>query len=286
MEAKGMKGDRNQRFYRSALGALCDSSIPFLVGGAFALESYTGLVRQTKDLDIFVRPTDCHRLLRYLKAQGYRTTLRFPHWLGKAAKGGHFIDIIFSSGNGICEVDEQWFTHATPAQVLGMELSIIPVEEMIWSKAFIMERERFDGGDIAHLFRAKATQLDWARMLARFNPYWRVLLAHLILFGFIYPGHRLHIPSWLMTELLSRLNREMVTISPDPTVCQGTLLSWSQYLVHTDRGPYEDARHVPRGTLTLRQTQYVTQVLTGDREPGAHPATPFQQAGAAVGGKS
>jgi hypothetical protein len=275
MQANGVRGDRNQRFYRHAIRVLRETGVPFLVGGAFALESYTGLVRRTKDLDVFVRPGDCDRLLSRLHAQGFRTELRFPHWLGKAFKRGHFIDVIFSSGNGICHVDDLWFQHAVPADVLGMEALIIPAEEMMWSKAFIMERERFDGGDIAHLLHAQAKSLDWARVLARFNRHWRVLFAHLVLFGFIYPGHRLQIPSWLMNELMERLKREMVTLSPDPEVCQGTLLSWSQYLVNTDRGDYADARHIPRGTLTAQETRHVTQVLACEEESGAKAAMPF-----------
>jgi hypothetical protein len=276
MQANGVKGDRNQRFYRHAITVLRETGVPFLVGGAFALESYTGLVRRTKDLDVFVRPGDCDRLLSRLQARGFRTELRFPHWLGKAFKRGHFIDVVFSSGNGICEVDDLWFQHAVAADVLGMEVSIIPAEEMIWSKAFIMERERFDGGDIAHVLRSQAKTLDWARVLARFNPHWRVLMAHLVLFGFIYPGHRLQVPAWLMNELMERLKREMATLSPDPQVCQGTLLSWSQYLVHTDRGSYADARLIPRGKLTAQESRYATQVLACDEESGGKAAVPFQ----------
>jgi hypothetical protein len=278
MQANGIKNDQNQWFYRDAIAALQDTGVPFLVGGAFALESYTGLARRTKDLDVFVMPGDVDRLLSALKSSGYETTTRFPHWLGKAFKDGHFIDVIFNSGNGVCQVDEQWFDHAVPADVFGMRVEVIPPEEMIWSKAFIMERERFDGADIAHLFRAKAATMDWARLLSRFHPHWRILFAHLVLFGFIYPGHRLQIPSWLMNELMRRLGLEMSTLPPHPQVCQGTLLSWSQYLVHTDRGDYEDARHIPRGTLTPQETRHVTSVLTDDPERSTIAGTPFKQA--------
>ncbi len=59
---------------------------------------------------------------------------------------------------------------------------------MIWSKAFIMERERYDGADIAHLILACGRDLDWRRLLGRFGRRWRVLLSHLVLFGFVYPG--------------------------------------------------------------------------------------------------
>ena len=91
--------------YREGLITLQASAVPFLVGGAFALESYTGLVRRTKDLDVFVRPGHAEPLLAVLSKAGYRTEMRFSHWLGKAFKDDHFIDIIFGSVNGVCPVD-------------------------------------------------------------------------------------------------------------------------------------------------------------------------------------
>src|SRR5215210_3201243 len=92
--------------YRDALLALNDAGIAYLVGGAFALQPYTGLVRDTKDFDIFLRPEDLQRALATLDATGYRTEVPFPHWLAKAYNGGLFIDLIFNSGNGIARVDD------------------------------------------------------------------------------------------------------------------------------------------------------------------------------------
>ena len=248
-----------QQVYRECLEVLQWSGLPFLVGGAFALQSYTGLMRRTKDLDVFVRPEHVEPLLSMLSNAGYRTEMRFTHWLGKAFKDDECIDIIFGSGNGVCPVDELWFEHAERATVLGVPVRLIPPEEMLWSKAFIMERERYDGGDIAHLLRARGKMLDWSRVLYRFHSHWRVLLSHVILFGFIYPGHRLTIPMWLMDELMHRLQREMTCLPTDDRLCQGTLLSWSQYLLHMQQGDYEDGRHAPRGTLTVQETTRMTE---------------------------
>ena len=71
-------------FYRRALGIIREARIPFLVGGAYALAHYAGIVRHTKDLDVFVRPADCGGALEALGAAGLRAELTFPHWLGKA----------------------------------------------------------------------------------------------------------------------------------------------------------------------------------------------------------
>jgi hypothetical protein len=196
-----------------------------------------------------------------LSTAGYRTEMRFTHWLGKAFKDDHVIDIIFGSGNGVCTVDELWFQHAERATILGVPVRLIPPEEMLWSKAFVMERERYDGGDIAHLLRARGKTLDWSRVLYRFDSHWRVLLSHLILCGFIYPGHRLTVPKWLMDELMRRLQREMTSLPVDDRLCQGTLLSWSQYLIHMQQGDYEDARHAPQGRLTAQDTRRMTETM-------------------------
>ena len=93
---------------------------------------------------------------------GFATELTFPHWLGKAYAGDRFIDLIFSAGNGVAAVDDLWFAHAPPGEVLGVPVRLCPPEEMIWSKAFIMERERYDGADVAHLILACGRELDWA----------------------------------------------------------------------------------------------------------------------------
>src|SRR5215831_15646221 len=42
-------------FYRRTLHVLSDAQVPFLVGGSHALLYYTGIVRETKDFDLFLR---------------------------------------------------------------------------------------------------------------------------------------------------------------------------------------------------------------------------------------
>jgi hypothetical protein len=240
-------------FYRDAMEVLNRANVPFLVGGAFAFIHQAGIDKSTKDLDVFARPGDVQRLLEASAAAGYETELVFSHWLAKIRSPEGFIDVIFSSGNGIATVDDGWFEHATAGEVLSVAVKIAPPEETIWSKAFVMERERFDGADVSHLILALGERLDWSRMLDRFGPHWRVLLAHLVLFGFIYPSTRSRVPDWVMRELLQRIDAEVG--SPDPTeaVCYGTLLSWSQYLGDVLGGTFRDARIRPYGNMSAEE---------------------------------
>ena len=240
----------SRAFYREAMDVLSRAGVPFLVGGAFAFIHQAGIDRSTKDLDIFVRPGDVNRLLAACAAAGYDADLAFSHWLVKIRTPNGFIDVIFSSGNGVAVVDDVWFEHAAEREVLGVRVKVAPAEESIWSKSFVMERERYDGADVAHIILAHGDQLDWHRLMERFGPHWRVLLSHLVLFGFIYPSQRSKVPAWVLEELLGRLSREMAQPDPADPVCYGTLLSWSQYLGDVLGGSFRDARIRPYGNLT------------------------------------
>ena len=238
--------DPRTAFYAGALGILASRDIPFLVGGTFAFARYTEIHRETKDLDIFVRPSDCARTLQVFDDSEYHTELLYPHWLAKVRRGNDFMDVVFASGNGIAVVDDEWFTHAAESEVLGMRLRLCPPEEMIWSKAFVQERERFDGADVLHLLREAGKGLDWTRLLARFGDNWPVLLSHLVLFRFVYPDRRDCVPPAVVDALTQRLAEQQQ--EPANRTCFGTLLSREQYLHDLGTG-YVDARLPPHGSM-------------------------------------
>ena len=238
-------------FYRRLLQVLRARGVPFLVGGAWGLSQFTGVQRPTKDLDVFVVRDDWDALQAAASAEGWRCELAFAHWLGKVHHpDGPFADVIFNSGNGLSPVERDWFDHAPQAQLLGETVQLLAAEECLWTKAFIMERERFDGADVVHLLRARGRQLDWPRLLARFGPHWRVLLAHLVLFGFVYPADRALVPRWVMDTLTDRLREETQAAPPRSAACAGTLLSREQYLPDLTHHGLDDARLAPEGTMS------------------------------------
>lgn len=237
-------------FYCRTLDAFEHAGVDVLVGGAYAFARYTGIERHTKDFDVFVRARDFARTLDALKAAGYRTSVPFPHWLGKAFCGEYFVDVIYGSGNGIASVDDDWFTYAPTDLVLDKQVKLCPIEEMLWSKALIEERERFDGADVAHLLLTCAPTLNWQRLLRRFGGHWRVLLSHLILFGYIYPSERQRIPGWVMHELMRRLLMSLSAPAPTQRVCRGTLLSRQQYLIDVEEWGFLDARLRPDNPMS------------------------------------
>ena len=263
-------------FYRRALQLLVDAQVPFLVGGAFAHACFTGIRRSTKDLDLFIRRADWERVAALAQAEGWRPEMAYPHWLAKVydPAGEEFIDLIFNSGNGLTPVDERWFRGNARAEVLGVPVLLANIEDSLLSKAFIMERERYDGADIAHLLQSNAEKLDWKGLLERFGANWRVLLAHLTLFGFVYPGERHRVPGWVMEKLISRLGTETrLRPEEDPRICAGTLLSREQYLFDIEQLGYVDGRLTSVSTMTPADVDLWTDAIPA-RQADAAPAEP------------
>jgi len=257
--------DKSDRLHRRSVVALQDADIPFLIGGAYVVEAYAGVSRKTKDFDLYLRPQHVDLALDVLKRTGYKTKKTFPHWLAKAGRGRDHVDLIFRAGNGLCEVDDTWFERARGHKFLGLSVKLCAPEEMIWMKAYIMERERFDGADIAHIFQSCAEKLDWPHLVRRFGPDWRVLLSHLVLFGYIYPGERDKIPAAVMDNLVARLRSERRTAGADP-ICRGTLLSRKQYLMDIQERGFRDARLQQRVHMNANDIAHWTRAIAKEEK--------------------
>ncbi len=252
-------------FYVRAIRLMRAAEIPFLVGGAYALRAYTRVIRDTKDFDVFLRPRDVERALAVFRAEGFRAEITYSHWLAKVHYGEAFIDIIYRAGNGLCEVDDAWFRGEAESELMGESVPLVPMEEIIWQKAYIQERERFDGADIAHLLRGGAEELDWDHLLARFGDDYRVLLMHLLMFGFVYPGERHRLSQAHLTALLDRAKGELATPGSDEQICQGTLVSRAQYLPDIERWGYRDARTTGRSKITAEEIEAWTNAIGKER---------------------
>ena len=139
-------------------------------------------------------------------------------------------------------VDDGWFEHARRGDVMGVPVLLAPPEEIIWSKAYVCERERYDGNDVSHLVLACGDEMSWNRLVARFDEHWEVLLAHLLMFRFSFPSRRSKVPDWVMRELLRRTWEGMVEGDWNRRICRGPLLSKVQYCHLLEHLGYQDVR--------------------------------------------
>lgn len=241
---------KTREFYVAALSKLDEAKIPHVVGGGYAMAHYTGIARNTKDLDIFVKPSDHKRVLETMEQAGYRTEYFYPFWIAKALCGESFIDILYNSGNGLCPVDDDWFRYATKFEIHGYPTRLCPPEEQMFSKAFVMDRDRFDGTDVNHIIFAQGKTMDWRRLMRRFKTHERVLMAHLMLFGYAYPSERARVPEWVAGELQKAIDKE----GPRPQrICFGTNIAQKGYGVPIREWGFADGRLKPHGPLTPQE---------------------------------
>lgn len=227
-------------FYQEAIVLLQESGYDFMLGGGFATFHYTGMFRDTKDLDIFCKASDYPGFLKHFSKKGYETQLTDVRWLAKIFKGEYFIDLIFNSVNNICTVDDAWFQHASHGEFAGVQVKFLAAEELIWCKSYVQNRERFDGADINHVLLKYGKKLDWRRLLTRLDAHWHLLLAQLIMFQFVYPAdfHEI-IPRWIFDELMKRAHEQYELPPMVERVCRGPIIDNTQYSIDVKEWDYK-----------------------------------------------
>lgn len=240
MEKTNTLNNNAESFYADALSTLSKCGFPFMIGGTYAVRFHTGIDRETKDLDIFCKAGDYPKLVECLSQAGYQTYILDDRWIAKAQKGKHFIDIIFGSGIAIYSINDNTFKNAPYTELFGVRVKVLPVEELIWAKIFVQDRNKYEGADIAHLILKKGKHLNWRLLLSHMEQYWEVLFMQIINFRFIYPSERDIVPKWLIEELISRLQSQLNNPTPQRKITRGRLFSRSAYEIDVNRWGFKD----------------------------------------------
>lgn len=227
-------------FYSALLEAVRESSVPVRVGGTCAINLHVGMSRETKDLDLFCRPGDYPRLLTHVANAGFTAEVEDERWVAKVWQGSDFCDIVFGSANTMGTVTDEWLKDSFPDAIASVPVKLLPPTELIFSKAFIMDRVRFDGSDIAHLILKKHQDIHWERLLRYMDQHWEVLLLHVVSFRYIYPSERDVVPRWLTDELLSRLRAHLAVPKSNKRVCRGRMFSRDDYQIDIDEWGFAD----------------------------------------------
>lgn len=191
--------------YRMAMEAAREAGISFLVGGGFGLAGYTGRWRNTKDLDLYILPGDRDAMVAALSNIGFNDYFgRRPYdpgWIYRSIRKNIIVDIIWSMANRRAKVDEVWFERARAVTVREETLHLVPAEELLWCKLYILQRDHCDWPDIFNLLQAVGPQLDWEHMLERTEEDLPLLRAALTIFDWLCPGRAAELPSWLRKQM-------------------------------------------------------------------------------------
>jgi hypothetical protein len=217
-----------EAFYHQLLKTLLEKEMPFVIGGTYAFNQYTGLDRPTGDIDIKCPHEDYPTVLKTLTKAGYKTELAEIelNWLAKVYdEKGFYTDIIFAERNGLHKIDRSWLENARDGVVLGHKVKLEPVEELIRSKCYVHNRHRDDTGDVVHLILKQGKSLNWELLLQKMDPHWQLLMSHILNYLFIYPSEREKIPSWVIERLMAKLKDFFAASPQQEKVTRGLLLS-------------------------------------------------------------
>jgi len=233
-------GPGAEEFYAESLRELVKTEIPFLVAGTYAVSAYTGVTRPTKDLDIFCKAGDYPRILGHFQRLGFGVKVNDERWLSAIASGDNYFDVIFACSHGSLPVDEHWFENAERMELFGTVVRIVGPTELVWSKAFVQHRLRYDGADVAHLILKQHEKIEWRRLLDYMELHWEVLLMHLLNFRWIYPSERHLVPGWLLDELIDRVNHQIGLPTSETRICRGRMFSPSDYEIDVREWGFAD----------------------------------------------
>jgi hypothetical protein len=212
-------GDREWSVYRRVIAEAQQRAIPFAIGGGLAAMSYAGRWRDTKDIDFYVTPQHKDEMISVALGCGMRDYYeREPYdrkWIFRTYTDDIIVDVMWAMANQRAPVDLGWF-HGPTITAGGLSFGLLGLEEEIWSKLYVLQRDRCDWPDVFNML-AHGPDLDWHRLITRVGPDKRLFAGLLAAFSWLCPSAAARrVPDWLWTDLV-------LTIPPpelDPRVTE------------------------------------------------------------------
>lgn len=193
--------DDQWAIYERVIQAARSRRLRFALGGGFAIATYTGQWRNTKDMDVYVVPRDREAMIETVLNTGlsdYYDTLPYDRtWIFRTACDKVIVDIIWAMANRRADVDDLWLERAPSVTMRGERLLVVPPEDMVWNKLYVLQRDRSDWPDVFNLIEATGPELDWGYLLRRLEKDVPLLAGALSVYGWLCPACASKLPAWL-----------------------------------------------------------------------------------------
>lgn len=229
--ARGTDGAQRDVF-RNVIRRALDAGIPFAVGGFHALAAHTGQKRKSKDLDLYVVPSDHKRMIGATVEAGlsdyYGVAPYDRRWIYRSHRDGVIVDVIWAMANYRAEVDRVWLEAGPEIHVAGFRLRALPAEEALWTRLYVLQRDRCDWPDILNLLAAAGPGMDWKRLAERLGEDLPLLAAVMGVFAWLDPWRAARLPACAW-----RLLRHAAPLKPSeaPPVRRSVLLDARRWYV-------------------------------------------------------
>jgi hypothetical protein len=202
---KSLIAPEHWRKYKCVLDRAIREQVPFALGGGLAVGVYTGKGRYTKDLDLYILPEQREWAINVVSQCGlqdyYETKPYDRNWIYRAHDGDVIVDSIWAMANRRAEVDLGWLERGPEIDMFGQKFRVIPPEELIWSKLYVLQRDRCDWPDILNLISATGSSLDWNHLMSRVEHDLPLMRGLLSVFSWVSPERAAQFPAWLWRKL-------------------------------------------------------------------------------------
>ncbi len=197
--------DREWAFYEPVLQEAEQLALPFAIGGGIAFSLYSGRWRNTRDIDLFVRPHDRQAFIDLITRHGFEDYFDRDSydrsWIYRGYQHGAIIDIIWEMANHRALVDDDWIEGGAAFVANGIPLRLIPPEQLIFAKLYVMQRERCDWPDLLSVLNTQAHQLDWNHLIDIVGDDRSLLCGLLCTFGWLCPDTARQTPAEVWQRL-------------------------------------------------------------------------------------
>lgn len=202
---KSLIAPEHWRTYKCVLDRATREQVPFALGGGLAVGVYTGKGRHTKDLDLYILPDHREWAVDVMAQCGlhdyYETKPYDRNWIFRAHNGEVIVDSIWAMANQRAQVDGGWLDRGPVIEMFGESFRVIPPEELIWSKLYVLQRDRCDWPDILNLICATGVSLDWNHLLNRVENDLPLVRGLLSVFSWVSPERAAQFPAWVWKKL-------------------------------------------------------------------------------------
>ena len=191
--------------YKRVLITAIREGIPFALGGGLATMIYTGRFRRSKDIDIYVMSRDRGEIITVLNDCGladyYEKQPYDRAWIYRSYTADAIVDVIWAMANQRTTVDRIWLDGGSEIVIDDLRVRLVPPEETLWSKLYVLQYDRCDWPDALNLLFAIGPELDWRCLLERVGDDSMLLGALLSVFAWMCPEGARALPCWVWSEI-------------------------------------------------------------------------------------
>ncbi|MEA2553391.1 MAG: hypothetical protein QOJ65_1567, partial [Fimbriimonadaceae bacterium] len=217
--------------YRSVIDKLREKGIRFAVGGGLAFSEYSCRVRNTKDLDLYIFPWDRNAAAAAVLEAGfedYHEKAEYDRsWIFRGYKEPVIVDLIWTAPNHRMVVDARWLTRGRDVVIRGTRLKLIPPEELIWAKMYVLQRDRCDWPDVLNILYNMGHLLDWRHLLNRAGKDVPLLGGVLSAYRWLAPERASNLPAWLWEQ--AGLSKDWMETSAEVSAERGPILDYRDW---------------------------------------------------------